>query len=166
MEKKWIAISVILAIICACAVMSLPVIKVAYTVKEPYTATEMYYVTESYTEQFPLSYKSDSLTYSDEHVLDVLVTNIDDTGGEFWVTFHAIGSPVVVTGRAFLMPSESHHFKHIYSGVYPWGYNIHQTTKEVTRYHDVPKERTVTKFSDVTKYKYICAFEYLLQGET
>jgi len=50
MEKKWIAISVIVVIMCACVVMSISVIKVAYTVKEPYSTTETYYVTEPYQE--------------------------------------------------------------------------------------------------------------------
>jgi len=50
MEKKWIVISIVLAIICACVVMSIPVIKVAYTAIEPYSATETYYVTEPYEE--------------------------------------------------------------------------------------------------------------------
>jgi hypothetical protein len=48
MEKKWLVISVMLAIICLCVVMSIPVIKVAYTVKEPYNAIETYYEKEPY----------------------------------------------------------------------------------------------------------------------
>ena len=200
MEKKWIAISVILAIICACVVMSVPVIKVAYTVKEPYTATETYYVkepytttetyyvTEPYTDHVPLSYRTSGWYYynhlwSDEFDLKITVKNTDDVGGRFWVTFHAVGTEGTydsTTNSVFLMPGESHEFKHTFSGTHLSGcdYEIRRTTKEVTKYHDVSKERTVTKYHnvakqrtvtkyrDVTKYKYISAFEYLMQGET
>ncbi|MCW7075993.1 MAG: hypothetical protein OCU18_01685 [Candidatus Syntrophoarchaeum sp.] len=48
MERKWIAIGALLATLCACVAISMPVIEVSYTVKEPYSATETYYVTEPY----------------------------------------------------------------------------------------------------------------------
>jgi len=48
MEKKRVVISVMLAIIGLCVVMSIPVIEVSYTAKESYNATEIYYVTEPY----------------------------------------------------------------------------------------------------------------------
>jgi len=200
MEKKWIAIGVILAIMCACVVMSIPMIEVPYTVKEPYTATETYYEkepyettetyyeTEPYTDYVPLSYTASDWYYtdhflSDEFDLMVTVKNTDNVGGRFWVTFHAVSTKGIydsTTNSVFLMPGESHKFEHTFGGTHSSGcyYEVHRTTKEVTKYHkvakektvtkyrDVAKERTVTKYQDVTKYKYISAFEHLMQGGT
>jgi hypothetical protein len=79
----------------------------------------------------------------------------------------------------FLMPGESHKFEHTFGGTHSSGcdYEVHRTTKEVIKYHDVAKERTiiryhdvakqrtVTKYKDVTKDKYISIFEYLIGGQ-
>ena len=190
MEKKWIVISVILAIMCACVVISIPVIKVAYTVKEPYTTTETYYekepyettetyyVTEPYTEFVPLSYTTSDWyyidhAYEDEFDLTLTVKNTDNVGGRFWVIFHAVGtegSYDSTTNSVFLIPGESHKFTHTFSGgciPEDCSYDVDRTTKEVTRYHDVAKERTVTKYHDVakqrtvTKYKDVTNYKYI-----
>jgi len=200
--------------------MSIPVIKVAYTVKEPYTTTETYYekepyettetyyekepyettetyyLTEPHTEIVPLSYIITDWVfggYIDSSDQKVTIKNVDNTGGSFWVTFHSVstdGTYDYTTYSAFLMPSESNNFKHTFPGRYiheDSSYNIHTSTKEVTKYRkvqkeraiikyrevpkertvikycDVAKQRTVTKYGDVTKYKYISAYEYLMQ---
>ena len=183
MEKKWIAISVILAIMCACVVMSIPMIEVSYMVKEPYSATETYYekepyettetyyVTEPYTDHVPLSYRTSGWSHythfwTDEFELMVTVKNTDNVDGRFWVTFHAVGTKGSYDSRTnsvFLMPGESHKFQHTFSGTHSSGcdYEVHRTTKEVTKYRDAAKQRTVTKYKDVTKYKYISIFEYI-----
>jgi len=175
MEKKWIAISVILAIICACVVMSVPVIKVAYTVKEPYTTTETYYVKEPYTESVPLSYTIldwDHYNHFWTTECDVWVKlqNTDDVGGYFRVSFDVEttkGSYKSTTSRIFLGSGDDHTFKHTFGGRYvSSNYDVHRSDKSVTKYHEVPKQRAVTKYRDVTKYKYISAFEYLMQEET
>ena len=179
MEKKWIAISVMLVIICACVVMSIPVIKVAYTVKEPYTTTETYYVTESYTENIRLKYdivsagpkvvELDPITGKVDKLqgLIVIVQNIDEIGGEFWVIFDWGGPVDFHSVGVFLAPDEKYSFDAPLSlPTEDYTYKVFSEKKEVTKNRQVPKQRTVTKYRDVTKYKYISALEYLLQGET
>lgn len=194
MEKKWIAISVILVIMFACVVMSIPVIKVAYTVKEPYTATETYYVKEPYIVKVPLEYGDDAIyknvISNDYHYSAVdanykdyyhgaALRNLDTIGGIFKVKFTATSLEedyqyygtnypqllAVKTEEIYLQPGEAGAVFFFYPGIRV-AYEVIPPEKSVTRYHEVAKQRTVTKYRDVTKYKHISAFEHLLQGET
>ncbi len=95
MEKKWLAISITLAVICLCVFMSIPAIKVPYTVKEPYSVTEIDYVTEPYIESAPLAYQIERVgvemgppanIQEPERILATLyveIRNTDDIGGYF-----------------------------------------------------------------------------------
>ena len=192
MEKKWIAISVILAIICACVVMSAPLIKVAYTVKEPYNAAETYYVKEPYIVKVPLEYEDDAIyknvISNDYHYSAVdanykdyyhgaALRNLDTIGGIFKVKFTAThleeDDPYYGTQYPHVC---SHDTEEIYLQLGEAGavfffspgirvaYEVIPPEKPVTQYHNVTKQRTVTKYRDVTKYKYIRAFEYLMQS--
>lgn len=173
MEKKWIAIGIILAIMCVCVVMSIPIIEVDYTVKEPYSAMETYYVKEPYKVCVPLRYETSGWDthnhfWSDKFDLGVRVKNTDDVCGDFWVKFHAVGTQGTKdypTSFESLFSGESHYFEHTFSGSYQPGcsYEVEQFGKIVTKYQEVAKERTVTEYRDVTKYEYISAFVYLMQ---
>lgn len=92
MEKKWIAITAILIIMCACVVMSIPVIEVPYTVKEPYTTTETYYEEEPYetTETYYESEPYEDCYYTDysystvSYTMDHECTRQTCTDYDFW----------------------------------------------------------------------------------
>ncbi len=132
-----------------------------YTENEPYNATETYFEKESYTDYVPLNnYSTSGIFYKDDRInekFDLMLTikNNDSNGGEFWVTFHVEstkGEFDNTTNRVFLMPNESYQFKHSYDGIYSYSsYKVFQTTKEVTRYRDVPKERDVTRYRELDK---------------
>lgn len=132
-----------------------------YTENEPYNATETYFEKESYTDQVPLNnYSISGWFYKDDRInekFDLMLTikNNDSNSGEFWVTFHVEstkGEYDNTTNRVFLMPGESYQFKQTYDGIYSYSsYKVLQTTKEVTKYRDVPKERTVTRYSELEK---------------
>ncbi len=145
----------------------------SYTEKEPYTATETYYVKEPYTSYMPLSYMVLDHTYWNfihrefytrvninfswlsACDVSVIIKNTDDVGGNFWITFYvktSTGSYEYTTDSVFLKSGESHEFIRTFEGDYDSStYEVHQSTKEVMEYRDVPKERTVTKYHDVIK---------------
>ena len=175
MEKKWIAISVMLVIICACVVMSIPVIKVAYTAKEPYSATETYYETEPYTTDLKYdvngwisSEEATNPKYSHKTVLHVIITNKDTVDADFVINYEihqGLEDAVILSNTLTKMVKSGSHytfehpFEHNYDIQYIW--NVHPKNDKVTKYRDAPKQRTVTKYRDVTKYKYISIFEYI-----
>lgn len=136
-------------------------VKEFYTEQEPYTTTETYFEKESYTENVPLNITTKVNWYiaddpiNDEFDLKATIKNSDNIEGEFWITFHVEstkGSYDFTTNRVFLMPNESHQFKQTFDGRFSYAaYRVYQPTKEVTRYQDVPKERTITSYRDVEK---------------
>ena len=132
-----------------------------YTEQEPYTTTETYYEKESYIENVPLNINT-TLDWhiSDNRVInefDLIATlkNTDNTSGEFWVTFHVEstnGTYNFTTNRVFLKPEENYPIKQRFSGIFSYvTYKVNQPTKEVERYRDVPKERTITGYRDIEK---------------
>jgi hypothetical protein len=134
--------------------------KEVYSENEPYKATETYFEKESYTDHVPLNNSISGWFYKDDYLnekFDLIVTikNNDSNSGEFWVTFHVEstkGEYDNTTNKVFLMPNQSHQFKQTFDGIYSYSsFKVFQTTKEVTKYRDVPKERTVTSYREVEK---------------
>jgi hypothetical protein len=129
---------------------------------EPHTSIETYYEIEPYTDSMPLTYTTfnfHSINYPLKNEFDIAVTvkNTDSVRGEFWVNFHAEncaeGSYNFTSYPVVLMPGESYPFIHIFNGTC-YGvrsYEVYSTTKEVTKYRDVPKQRTITLWKDVPK---------------
>ncbi|VVB56443.1 Uncharacterised protein [uncultured archaeon] len=132
-----------------------------YTEQEPYNLTQTYYEKESYIDNVPLKinttldwYISD-YRYKDEFDLIATLKNIDNTSGEFWVTFHVEstnGSSDFTTERIFLMPGEIYQIEHGFTGLFSYvTYKVKQPTKEVEKFRDRPEERTITSYRDIEK---------------
>jgi hypothetical protein len=142
-----------------------------YTEQEPYTTTQKYYANESYIENVPLNNYTTSGWYltddsiNDKFDLKMSVKNTGNSSGEFWITFHVIStnrSYDVTTNRAFLKPNESYQFIQTFAGSFSYAsYRVYQTTKEVTKYQKVIKERDITanrsidKSRDVVKQRHV-----------
>lgn len=137
--------------------------KELYTETEPYTATQKYFEKESYTENIPLNNYTSSGWYltddpiNDKFDLKISVKNTGNTSGEFWIAFHVKstnGSFDVTTNRTYLMPNESYQFKQAFVGRFSYAsYNVYQTTREVTKYRDIPKEREITVHREIEKFR-------------
>ena len=132
-----------------------------YTEQEPYNLTQTYYEKESYIDNVPLKinttldwYISD-YRYKDEFDLIATLKNIDNTSGEFWVTFHVEstnGSSDFTTERIFLMPDGIYQIEHGFAGLFSYvTYKVKQPTKEVEKVRDRPEERTITSYRDIEK---------------
>jgi hypothetical protein len=142
-----------------------------YTEQEPYTATQKYYENESYIEIVPLNNYTTSGWYltddriNDKFDLKISIKNTGNSSGEFWTAFHVIStnrSYDVTTNRVALMPNESYQFKQTFAGSFSYAsYKVYQTTKNVTKYHKVIKERDITanrsidKSRDVVKQRHV-----------
>ena len=179
-NTKWKISYLLVAILIIGSVLMLPVqvqetyeATENYTEKEPYTATETYYVKEPYTVDVPLSYMvldhsywnflhrefytRENVNFSWLTACDVTVNvkNMDDVGGNFWVTLcvtTSTGFYEYTTDSVFLKSGESHDFTHTFQGHYNSStYEVHRATKEAIEYRDVPKERTVTEYREVIK---------------
>ncbi|MCZ7357526.1 MAG: hypothetical protein O8C66_12510 [Candidatus Methanoperedens sp.] len=132
-----------------------------YTAQEPYVSTETYYEKQPYIDNVPLNLTTTvnwditDHSFSDEFDLMVSIRNTDNARGEFWVTFHVEstnGSFDFTTDKMFLMPGESRDIKKTFSGRFSYvTYRVYQPTREVTRYLDVPKERTIAGYREVEK---------------
>ncbi len=132
-----------------------------YIEQEPYTTTETYYEKEPYIENVPLNLNTTVDWYITMHPIDdkfdfnETIKNIDHTGENFSVTFHiesTRGSYDITTNKVFLKPGDRYQTKRTFDGIFSYAtYLVHQPTKEVTRYSDVPKERTITGYQDISK---------------
>jgi hypothetical protein len=176
MEKKWIAIIAILLIMCTCVVMSVPLVKVSYTVTEPYSATEKYFEPQENTilqevicfddaRQYGRSFSADLsgdcdilFELSSTNPIDFAVDADDECG------YLQVSSGLKVShnskGSKFTIDKNS------YSTELCLNIMIHKAsdvTIKVQELYSLPKQRTVTKYQDVTKYKHINMFEYITQ---
>ncbi len=132
-----------------------------YTEQEPYTTTQKYFEKESYIEYIPLNNYTTSGWYltddriNDKFDLKISIKNTGNSSGEFWIIFHVIStnrSYDVTTNRVVLMPNESYQFKQTFAGSFSYAsYKLYQTTREVTKYRDVPKERDITAYRNIDK---------------
>ena len=133
--------------------------KEIYKEREPFNLTEKYYEKESYIDNVPLNIKTSldwhitDHRFKDEFDLIATLRNIDNSSGEFWVTFHVEstnGSFDYTTDRIFLKPAESFQIEHGFSGLFSYvTYWVKQPTKEVEKIRDMPKERTITRYRDI-----------------
>ena len=155
-----------------------------YTEKEPYTTTETYSETESYIESVPLNISTAVDWYITDHLIDdkfdlkATIKNTDSIKGEFWVTFHVEstnGSYDFTTNRVVLMPGESNQTKQTFDGSFSYAtYKVYQPTEEVTRYRDIPKDRTITSYRSIEKSREVVKlkkinsslFQRILNGST
>ena len=132
-----------------------------YTEQEPFNLTETYYEKELYIDNVPLKINTSldwhitDYRYKDEFELIAALKNIDNSNGEFWVTFHVEstnGSFDYTTDRVFLKPAESFQIEHGFTGLFSYvTYKVKQPTKEVEKFRDIPKERTITSYRDIEK---------------
>ncbi len=132
-----------------------------YIVQEPYTTTETYYEKEPYIENVPLNLKTKVDWYitmypvDDKFDFNATLKNIDLTAENFSVTFHiesTNGSYDFTTNKVFLKSGEIYRIKKTFGGIFSYAtYQVHQPTKPVTKYNEVPKERTVTGYQDISK---------------
>lgn len=132
-----------------------------YTEQEPFNLTETYYEKESYIDNVPLKINTSlewhiiDRRYKDEFELYATLKNTGNTNGEFWVTFHVEstnGSSDFTTDRVFLKPGESSQIEQGFAGIFSYvTYKVKQPTKEVEKFRDIPKERTITSYRDLEK---------------
>lgn len=185
--KVGIAIGLVIAII-ALVVCLVPLKEVAYAVTVDYEDMETYYETETYMEAVPLTFEADNHVRADtieEHqqiiiggiviqdeivevpiqVACVDVENTDNIAGNFTVSFSGIdpmfGELSLATTLSLSVgqqktaecPTES---------IDDWSYTVTPSTKAVTKYRQVEKQRTVIKQRQETRYKKVTLLDYLL----
>jgi len=132
-----------------------------YTEQEPYTANETYFIKEAYTENVSLNlstkvdwYIVDYIFY-DKFDFKAILRNTDNLAGRFWVTFRVEstkGSYEFTTDSVFLRPGESYQIIKTFDGRFSYAaFRVHQPTKEVKKYRDIPEEKTITAYRDVDK---------------
>jgi len=197
--KVGIAVGVVI-VIAALVICLVPLKTVAYTVTVDYEDTETYYedeaynATETYIEYVPLEFKSDGYIRtetSEEHhqiiigdvvvydeivevefqVAKVDVMNLDDTAGDFTVSFSGFEptfGEISLTATLHLDPGEQETAECPAESIDDWDFEVTASTKEVeqertvTKYRQVEKQRTVTKQRPETHYKKVTLLDYLL----
>jgi len=157
-------------IVSVCAIVAILAILffvIPFPTTEVYETTETYYETEPYQEQVLMQYQIIDPTDLTRHwnitlgyydVGRVTVRNTDTEGGSFAVTYkfrNVYGVAKQETKSYFIGSGASYTFEFVYDsemGEDVTGeYSISEPYKTVTRYHQVPKQRTVLKTRTVNK---------------
>lgn len=197
--KIGIVIGVVIAVL-ALVVCLVPLKEVAYAVTVDYEDTETYYedepynATETYTEDVPLTFEANDYIKSDtieEHnriviggiviqdeivevpvqVACVDVKNIDDTAGNFTVSFSGFEpmfGELSLTATLNLNAGQQKTAECPAESINTWSYEVTPNTKKVegertvVKYRQVEKQRTVTKQRQETRYKKVTLLDYLL----
>lgn len=113
----------------------------------------------------------DEIVEVDIEVAKVDVMNLDSVAGDFTVTFSGFEpmfGDISLTTTLHLDPGEQETAECPAESIDNWSYEVTPDTKEVegertvTKYEQVPKQRTVTRQRPETHYKKVTLLDYLL----
>ncbi|WAM22585.1 MAG: hypothetical protein OI715_00395 (plasmid) [Candidatus Methanoperedens sp.] len=144
-----------------------------YTVEEPYIDLNYYNytVTEPYIEEVPIDYivldaQYTNYVHSPPSYLWVIIKNNDTIGGNFNVDFHitdmggAFPSLTTISSSGnYISSGETKTVKISYNeSIREFKYDIIPPTKEVTKYKNIPMQKTETKYRIVQKSREVIKF--------